>query len=108
VPEVEREFRNLRYNSCMVADNINGIALYRFEHLRSQDGVSHFISGRSGGVSASPYNTLNLGYHVGDDPQGVLENRRRLAGIIGVPLDQFVFCKQVHRGDVTCASGERA
>lgn len=38
---------------------------------------------RSGGVSRGPYATLNLGIHVGDDPDRVAENRRR----IGAALD---------------------
>jgi YfiH family protein len=33
---------------------------------------------RSGGVSAAPYASLNLGDHVGDLPEAVAENRRRL------------------------------
>lgn len=32
---------------------------------------------RFGGVSVPPYDELNLGYRVGDDPQAVAENRRR-------------------------------
>lgn len=33
---------------------------------------------RGGGVSAAPYESLNLGDHVGDEPAAVAENRRRL------------------------------
>jgi YfiH family protein len=33
---------------------------------------------RAGGVSVPPYESLNLGAHVKDDEQSVLENRRRL------------------------------
>ncbi|VAX09345.1 FIG00003370: Multicopper polyphenol oxidase [hydrothermal vent metagenome] len=33
---------------------------------------------RHGGVSLPPYDSLNLGKHVGDDPAAVTENRRRL------------------------------
>ncbi len=33
---------------------------------------------RHGGVSLPPYDSLNLGNHVGDDPAAVAENRRRL------------------------------
>ena len=61
-------------------------------------GVQAFCSERDGGVSGPPYDTLNLGDHVGDDPVAVLENRRRLAlQLQALP----VFLKQVHgRGDV--------
>jgi polyphenol oxidase len=47
------------------------------------DGVTAVVSTRHGGVSAGCYDTLNLGDHVGDEHQAVLENRRRLAAAVG-------------------------
>ena len=55
---------------------------------------------RDGGVSDGPYATLNLGFHVDDDPLAVLENRSRVARALHVPLDSFVVPKQVHKGHV--------
>jgi YfiH family protein len=46
-------------------------------------GVTAVVSTRHGGVSAGPYDSLNLGAHVGDDPEAVAENRRRLAAALG-------------------------
>jgi len=40
--------------------------------------VRSLITTRQGGVSARPYDSLNLGGHVGDDWRAVTENRRRL------------------------------
>ena len=54
---------------------------------------------RSGGVSAAPYASLNLGDHVGDLPEAVAENRRRLqvaARLSGEPL----WLAQVHGNQV--------
>ena len=42
------------------------------------------VTTRSGGVSTGPYEHLNLGYHVGDDPSAVAENRARLARALDV------------------------
>lgn len=56
-------------------------------------GVRAFCSERAGGVSAPPYDTLNLGDHVGDDPVAVAENRQRFAGELGA---RPVFLQQVH------------
>jgi hypothetical protein len=56
-------------------------------------GVRAFCSERAGGVSAPPYDTLNLGDHVGDEEQAVAENRRRLAAQLHA---RPVFLKQVH------------
>lgn len=38
-------------------------------------GVKAFTTLRSGGVSSAPYDSLNLGDHVGDDPDRVRRNR---------------------------------
>jgi YfiH family protein len=65
-------------------------------------GVHAFCSERVGGVSAAPYDTFNLGDHVGDDPLAVAENRRRLAAQLRA---RPVFLKQVHgRGVVRLAA----
>jgi YfiH family protein len=56
-------------------------------------GVRAFCSERAGGVSAPPYDTLNLGDHVGDDEAAVQENRRRYAGRLAA---RPVFLNQVH------------
>lgn len=49
---------------------------------------------------------LNLSSHVGDDPENILENRRRFYSAIGVPKDaSFVYQNQIHSGNVTVVSG---
>jgi polyphenol oxidase len=48
-------------------------------------------------VSTGGFSSLNLGLHVGDDDQAVLENRNRVAEAFGAAPDEFVFCEQVHR-----------
>jgi YfiH family protein len=40
--------------------------------------VRSLVTTRSGGVSGPPYDSLNLGIAVGDDPEAVRENRARL------------------------------
>jgi len=56
-------------------------------------GVVYGCTTRAGGVSTGPWGTLNLAMHVGDEPQAVLENRRRLAR--GLPREPF-WLDQVH------------
>jgi len=51
---------------------------------------------RTGGVSAAPYHSLNLGLHVEDDPVRVQLNRTRAAAAAGVSVDALVFAAQVH------------
>jgi hypothetical protein len=56
--------------------------------------VPVWFTNRRGGVSAPPYAQLNLGLHVGDDPEAVAENRRRLTGLTGGR--PIVWMEQVH------------
>jgi YfiH family protein len=62
--------------------------------------IDAIVTTRQGGVSAGPYASLNLGLHVGDEPGGVLENRRRVAAVLDAELGDFVFCVQAHGPNV--------
>lgn len=85
----------------MRADTRHGVTLHEFDALSPYaESVLAGCTGRGGGVSGAPYDELNLGLHVGDDPDAVLENRHRLAGALGVELSSFVFAQQVHGGEV--------
>ena len=74
--------------------------------------VQAFCSTRTGGVSTAPFDSLNLGTHVGDTPQAVHAKREQLQQTLGVPplfLDQ-VHGTAVHRAerlsvDGACADG---
>jgi YfiH family protein len=70
----------------------------------------HGFTTRDGGVSDPPYDRLNLGGAVGDDPARVAENWRLLEQATGL---QFARVRQVHgarvvRVDAPCAPAEEA
>jgi polyphenol oxidase len=54
------------------------------------------FSTRLGGVSAPPYDSLNLGLLTDDADAAVTENRRRLAAALGFAPERVVFSRQVH------------
>jgi YfiH family protein len=56
-------------------------------------------------VSAAPFDTFNLGDHVGDDPVAVAANRKRLAGAIGLGDDGVVWMNQMHGDHVVVVDG---
>ncbi len=64
----------------------------------SEAGVLVAFSERSGGTSAAPYASLNLGAHVGDDPDAVDRNRAALLRALGLEslVDRLVMAEQVH------------
>ena len=61
-------------------------------------GVQALCTTRAGGVSRAPYDSLNLGSHVGDDPGAVRANRARLETTLRelAPGTRPVFLDQVH------------
>jgi YfiH family protein len=70
-----------------------------------QAGVDVAVTTRHGGVSSGPYRSLNLGLHVGDRDERVLENRRRAAGAVGAGLDELVVGAQVHGDRAAVVTG---
>jgi polyphenol oxidase len=73
-------------------------------------GFDHGFTTREGGGSAAPFDALNLGGLVGDDPALVAGNWARLERATGL---RFARVKQVHgaravRADAPCAPAEEA
>ncbi len=60
-------------------------------------GVRYFCTTRQGGVSLAPFDTNNMGLHVGDDIDAVRENRKRLAEQLP---EAPIWLNQVHGTDV--------
>lgn len=56
---------------------------------------------RTGGHSRPPYDSFNMGLHVGDDPDRVVANRRLLADLLGMPFSAWSCAEQVH-GNRVC------
>ena len=76
------------------------MTLWQFPGLKETKGIVHGISTRTEGESGPPFDTLNLGLHVGDQASAVLRNRERFAGAFGVGLDRMVVMDQVHKTEV--------
>ena len=54
------------------------------------------FSTRVGGVSDGPYRSLNLGILTGDEPERVIENRRRLCGAVDADPERATMAWQQH------------
>ena len=87
---------------------IGDLPLYQAKTLAWLPRVVQGFTTRRGGVSAAPYDSLNLGVHVGDDLSQVMANRRRVWHELGVAEASIVLAEQIH-GDrvavVTAGSG---
>ena len=63
------------------------------------------VTDRRGGTSVAPYDSFNLGTHVGDDAAAVAANRSRVARELRVPEDRLVWMTQVHGTGVAVVDG---
>ena len=75
------------------------------EEHRTSRPVRMVFTSRAGGASAYPYESFNLGGHVGDDPANVAANRERLLCITGI--ENIVWMEQLHTNTVTVVDGPR-
>ncbi|MEU0051110.1 peptidoglycan editing factor PgeF [Streptomyces sp. NPDC006184] len=66
----------------------------------SVSGAHFAFTDRWGGVSAAPYEELNLGGAVGDAPESVGTNRKLAAESLGLDPVSVVWMRQVHGADV--------
>ena len=71
--------------------SIGGLDCFR---LPVGPGLLVAVTGRRGGTSAPPRDSLNLSYYVGDDPARVAENRERVQA--SLDLDRLATVRQVH------------
>jgi YfiH family protein len=58
-------------------------------------GVRAAFTLRTGGASVAPYDSLNVGARIGDSPEAVAENRRRVREKLRLPAEP-VWLEQVH------------
>ncbi|HJV17313.1 MAG TPA: peptidoglycan editing factor PgeF [Bacillales bacterium] len=77
------------------------------EWMKRFPGLVAGITAKTSGFSKGEFESLNLGFHVGDELQDVLNNRKKISSQIGFPLEKWVGAEQthhdlirkVHRGD---------
>jgi hypothetical protein len=63
---------------------------------RQFPGLVAGITTKSGGASKGNFETLNLGFHVGDDISDVCSNREKVADLLEFPLNHWVGAEQTH------------
>ena len=74
------------------------LSYFRFEAYRN---VTNIVTTRTGGRSTGNYKSLNLGLHVGDDPNTVLENRALLAQGLAIEPESFTLAEQIHKTKIS-------
>lgn len=85
--------------------NEAGLQYITIPHWEKQ-GVSVGFSGRLGGVSHTPYNSLNLALHAGDKIDAVITNRSRYLQLLSLDPANMVCCEQIHGNSVVIVGKE--
>ena len=70
-------------------------------------GIVYGFFTRKGGVSEGQYASLNLGGSIGDTPENVVENRRRVFESLGRKPFSLFDVWQIHGSNVTCTEQPR-
>lgn len=85
----------------------DSLRYFTFESLTG-DGLHHAIFTRRGGTSLAPWDSLNLGGTVGDDPEHVRTNRQLAFHSLGLSVHNMFDVWQVHSADVLATSRPRS
>lgn len=76
-----------------------------FTRKAASGGARFVFTDRWGGTGAAPFDTLNLGTHVGDDFDTVTANRALVADALGLAAGNVVWMDQVHGDTVAVVGG---
>lgn len=87
-----KELGPIKYFKCRELDNTNLV-------------VNAFTT-RSGGVSSSPFNSLNVSYNVNDKESRVIENRKMILDVLNIDYRSVVSTQQVHKDKITVVRKE--
>ncbi len=87
-----KEFGQIKYFKCRELDNTNL--------------VENAFTTRLGGVSISPFHSLNLSYNVNDKDSCVVENRKTILEVLDIDYRSVVSAQQVHKDKITLVKKE--
>jgi len=82
----------------MILNNRNSLRFFTFSNLAPFDHIRHGVFTRTGGFSAPPQNSLNIGLGVGDNPEMVMKNRAAITESMNGA--ELFFLNQTHETSV--------
>jgi YfiH family protein len=87
-----KELGQIKYFHCSRLDNTNLV-------------INAFTT-RTGGISRTPFNNLNLSYNVGDEENRVAENRKMIFDALNLDYRTAVTAQQVHKEQISIVRKE--
>lgn len=76
---------------------LNNRSLFTIDQWMNEfPGLVAGITSKQGGISRGSFDSLNMGFHVGDDVTDVCSNRENVAKLLEFPLENWVGAEQTH------------
>lgn len=91
----------------LLRQDAGSLVTYRFESL-VREGLTHAVFTRLGGVSSPPFDALNVGHTVGDDPEAVATNHARIYTHLSLGAGQVASPRQVHSSRIAAVTAKDA
>lgn len=83
----------------MITYQAGSIKYYKFTSF-DDEGIYHAVFSRHGGISPTPWKSLNFGASVGDDGKRVQQNKENALACLGIKTDSVYDVHQVHSSEV--------
>lgn len=102
------------YNNTIITNvSDKGIPYITFKPFYNSKVVKQVFSTRLGGVSNGMFESMNLtfnpvGQYNADAPDNVLENFRRMATVLDIPVERMVYTRQTHTTNVMVVDDNNA
>lgn len=90
---------------CVRNEDGTDLEYLTFPLLEKTEAVRHLFSTRIGGVSEGEYASMNFSIARGDREEAVLENYKRIAGILGCDINDMVASHQTHTTNIRRVTG---
>lgn len=90
---------------CVRNEDGTDLEYLTFPLLDKTEAVRHLFSTRIGGVSEGEYASMNFSIARGDREEAVLENYKRIAGILGCDINDMVASHQTHTTNIRRVTG---
>lgn len=96
----------LRTPQAHVVGGADGVPVIKFNAFESMDWLEHGFSTRLGGVSTGTFESMNLSFTRGDDPELVMENFRRFGNAIHMDHKDMIFTHQTHTTNIRVVTAD--
>lgn len=102
-----QKIKQIGNRTCkMLQQEKNGVEFLTFPAFSKSGIVDHLFSTRIGGVSEGCCSTMNFSFTRGDKKEAVLENYRRMAGVLQCGMEDFVCSDQTHTTNIRLVTRE--